>query len=329
MTVTIGRRGLLAALGGAVAAWPLVAHAQQPMPVIGFLSAGKPVPFAHLVAAFRGGLKETGYVEAQNLTIEYRWAEGQFDRLPTLAAELLRRPMALLVATGGDQSVKAAKAATATTPIVFLYGADPVGDGVVASLNRPAENATGVTLIATDLEAKRLQLLHEIVPKADVIAAVVFNNSRAESQAREIEEAGRVFGLRVYVLYVSSERDLDVAFASASERRTGALFVASDALATSHRNALVALAARYRLPAIYHQRDLPAAGGLASYGTSIPDMYRQVGVYAGRILKGERPADLPVLQPTKFELVINLKTAKTLGLTVPDRLLALADEVIE
>jgi putative ABC transport system substrate-binding protein len=323
------RREFITLLGG-VAAWPLAARAQKAaMPVIGFLSAGRPVPFAHLVAAFRDGLKETGYVEGQNLTIEYRWAEGQFDRLPTLAAELLGRPMALLVATGGDQSVKAAKAATATTPIVFLYGADPVGDGVVASLNRPGENATGVTLIAPDLETKRLQLLHEIVPKADVIAAVVFNNWRAESQAREIEEAGRVLGLRVYVFYVSSERDLDVAFASASERRVGALFVASDALATSHRNTLVALAARHRLPAIYHQRDLPAGGGLVSYGASIPDMYRQVGVYAGRILKGERPADLPVLQPTKFELVINLKTATALGLEVPLQLQQLADEVIE
>jgi ABC-type uncharacterized transport system substrate-binding protein len=225
--------------------------------------------------------------------------------------------------------VDAAKAATAAIPVVFLYGADPVGGGLVVSLNQPGGNATGVTLLATDLEAKRLQLLHEIVPRANVIAALVFNNSRAEFQAREIEEAGRLLGLRMHVLYASSEGDLDAAIATAAQRRAGALFVASDALATSYRNALVALAARHRLPAIYHQRDLPAAGGLVSYGTSIPDMYRQVGIYTGRILKGEKPADLPVLQPTKFDLVINIKTAKALGLDIPDRLLALADEVIE
>jgi putative tryptophan/tyrosine transport system substrate-binding protein len=329
MAVTIGRRELLAALGGAAAAWPLAARAQQPIPVVGFLSGRSPGEAKSIVEAFRKGLSAAGYDEGRNVTVEYRWAESQLDRLPTLAGELVRRPVALLVATGGDQSVDAAKAATATIPIVFLYGANPVGVGLVASLSRPGGNATGVTILGTDLEAKRLQLLHEMIPGANVIAALVFNNPRAELQAREIEEAGRALGLRMHVFYGGSERDLDAAFATAAQRRAGALFVAADVLATSYRNALIALAARHRLPAMYHQRELPAAGGLVSYGTSIPDMDRQVGVYAGRILKGEKPADLPVLQPTKFDLVINLKTAKALGLVIPEKLLALADEVIE
>jgi putative tryptophan/tyrosine transport system substrate-binding protein len=323
------RRQFITLLGGA-AAWPLGARAQQSaMPVIGFLSGRSTSEAKSIVDAFRKGLNAIGYDEGRNVRIEYRWAEGQLDRLPTLAAELVRRPVDLLVATGGDQSVQAAKAATATIPIVFLYGADPVGDRVVASLNRPMGNATGVTLLGTDLEAKRLQLLHEMIPKADVIAALVFHNSRTEMHAREIEEAGRMLDLKMHMFYGSTESDFDLAVATAAQRRAGALFVAADALATIHRTALIALTARHRLPAIYHQRDLPVAGGLVSYGTSIPDMYRQVGVYAGRTLKGEKPADLPILQPTKFDLVINLRTAKFLGLEIPEKLLALADEVIE
>jgi putative ABC transport system substrate-binding protein len=330
MASHIERRKFLATLGGA-AVWPLAARAQQPaMPVIGFLNAASPGQFAHVVRAFHLGLNETGYVEGRNVVIEYRWAENQYDRLPALAADLVRRQVAALVATGGDQSVQAAKEATATIPIIFVYGNDPVAGGLVASLNRPGGNATGVTLIDTDLVAKRLELLHELVPKAAVIAVLINpNNPNAELQAREAQEAARLLGVRVHILHAGNERDFDAALHTAIQHSASALQVVGDAFVTSNRDALVALVTRHGIPAIYHQRDLPAAGGLVSYGTNIADSYRQVGIYTGRILKGERPADLPVMQPTKFELVVNLKTAKALGLDVPWFLQQRADEVIE
>src|SRR5262245_32333188 len=326
----LGRRGFIALIGG-LAAWPVAARAQQPtMPVIGFLSGRAAGEAAGIIAAFHQGLSEAGYGESRNVAIEYRWAEGRSDLLPAMATDLVHRQVAALVATGGDQSVQAAKGATATIPIIFVYGNDPVAGGLVASLNRPSGNATGVTLIDTDLVAKRLELLHELVPKAAVIAVLINpNNPNAELQAREAQEAARLLGVRVHVLHAGSERDFDVALHTAVQQSAGAVQVVGDAFVTSNRNALVALAARHGLPAIYHQRDLPAAGGLVTYGTNIADSDRPVGIYTGRTLKGERPADLPVMQPTKFELVINLKTAKALGLDVPWFLQQRADEVIE
>jgi putative ABC transport system substrate-binding protein len=327
----VRRRQFIAMLGSVAVARPHAARAQQPvMPVIGFLGTGSPAPLHDQLAALYRGLKETGFTEGQNVTIEYRWADGQYDRLPRLAAELVRRQVTVVVTTGGSASALAAKAATATIPIVFTSGIDPIETGLVASLNRPGGNVTGVSFLAGVLEAKRLELLHEVVPNVAVIALLVNPNTpRAEVQLRDTQEAAARLGIRLIVLNASNEPEIDTSFAILVREGARALLVASDAFFYSRQNQLVALAARHAVPAIYQLREFTAAGGLMSYGANATEAYHQAGVYTGRILKGEKPADLPVIQPTKFELVINLKTAKALGVTVSNAMQLLADEVIE
>ncbi|HKH01308.1 MAG TPA: ABC transporter substrate-binding protein [Bradyrhizobium sp.] len=324
------RRQFLGLIGSTLASWPLIARAQQPpMPVIGFLNSQTPGPFAHLVAAFRRGLGELGFTEGQNVTIEYRWAEGQYERLSAQAAELVQRQVAVLVVTGGETASLAAKAATSTIPIVFALGGDPVTGGFVGSLNRPEGNMTGLTQFSEPLEGKRLGLLHEWFPNA--VVAVLTNPTfpPAERQLKDLAEAGSRLGVRLIVVAARAENEFEPAFNRFAEKGAGALLVSSDPFFNSRRYRLIELAAIRKLPAIYEFREFTEAGGLVSYGASLAEGYRQVGRYAAQILKGAKPADLPVLQPTKFEMIINLKTAKSLGLEVPPTLLARADDVIE
>jgi putative tryptophan/tyrosine transport system substrate-binding protein len=323
------RREFITLLSGA-AAWPLTARAQQLMPVIGFLSGRSPGEAASAVGAFREGLGKIGYIEGQNVTIEYRWAEGDYARLPALAAELVGRQVTVIAATGGEASGLAAKAATKTIPIVFTMGGDPVQLGLVASFNQPGGNVTGVTFIVGDIATKRLGLLRQLVTKATTIAMLVNPNYPATSaEVRDVQAAARTIGLQIDLLTASTSREIDTGLASFVSKRPDALFVGGDPFLLGQRDQIVSLVAHHAVPTTYPQREYVAAGGLMSYGTSVPDGYRQAGVYTGRILRGAKPAELPVLQPTNLELAINLKTAKALGLDVPPTLLAIADEVIE
>jgi ABC-type uncharacterized transport system substrate-binding protein len=325
----VQRREFITLIGSAATAWPLAARAQQAaMPMIGFLSGVSPGPFAQRLAAFRQGLNETGFIEGRNVAIEYRWAEGQYDRLPALATDLVGRRVVVIVAYTNAAAL-AAKVATTTIPIVFLVGDDPVRLGLVASLARPGENITGVSWFGADLEAKQLSLLHELVPNAAVIALLVDLNALPAARVSQVEAAARALGLQLVVLNARIPSDIDMAFASLVRERAGALVVGGGAFLLSRRDQIIALAARHAIPAIYGFREYAVDGGLISYGNDIPDAFRRAGVYTGRILKGDKPADLPVEQPTKFELVINLKTAKALGLAVPSSMQWLADEVIE
>jgi putative ABC transport system substrate-binding protein len=324
------RREFLIGLGAATL-WPLAGRAQQTrVPVIGFLGSTSPGPYASNVAAFRQGLAEAGYVEGQNVAIEYRWAEGNYDRLPELAADLVGRKVDLIAASGGNVAALAAKGGTSTIPIVFASGGDPVGSGVVPSLARPGGNVTGVTFMIAELTPKRLELLAELVPQARVTGLLVNPDSPGtEGTIQATQEAARGRGLQLVILKASSESEIDVAFATLAQLHAGGLLLAADPFFASRREQLVALASRHAVPAIYPVREFADAGGLISYGASITFVYHQVGIYAGKILKGAKPADMPVQQPTKFELVVNLKTAKALGLTVPQTLLVGADEIIE
>ena len=325
------RREFITLLGGA-AAWPLAARAQQPaMPVVGLVTGGSPEAAVRMGGGFRRGLNEGGYVEGQNVTVEYQWLDGQYDRLPSLMADLVRRRVAVIATPGSNPAALAAKAATTTIPIVFGVGADPIELGLVASLARPGGNATGINFFVADIAAKRLGLLNDLVPKAVRIAVLInpANASTAEATLRDMPEAARAIGLQIVVLNASTGREIEAAFATLVRDRADALFVGADAFFNSRRVQLANMAARHAIPTAFAVREYVDAGGLMSYGTSLADVYRHVGAYSGRILKGARPADLPVLQSTKFELVINLQTARMLGLTVPDKLLVAADEVIE
>jgi putative ABC transport system substrate-binding protein len=325
------RRDFITLLGGTLATWPLAVRAQQPRtPVVGFLSVGSSNTSALLVAAFRQGLKETGYIEGQNVAIEFRWADGQYDQLPALASDLVRRQVAVIVTAGGEGSAFAAKAASSTIPIVFNVGRNPVGLGLVASLGHPGGSITGINLFSAELAAKRLGLLHDLTPATSVVAHLV--NPKfpvTEDSVREVEKAAGVIGLQIVLVKASSESEIDAAFATIFQNGARALLVGADPFFRGQREHIAVLSARYAIPAIYEFRDFVEAGGLISYGTSLTEAYRQEGVYAGRILKGEKPSELPVLQLTKFELVINLKAAKTLGLAIPSGVLAIADEVID
>jgi putative tryptophan/tyrosine transport system substrate-binding protein len=330
--VQMNRREFITLLGGGAAAWPLAARGQQAaMPVVGFVNPQSPDGHTERLRGFRQGLKDTGYVEGENIAIEYRWAEGQFDRLAALAAELVRRQVAVIVATGGISSAMAAKAATTTIPIVFLAAEDPVRVGLVASLARPGGNLTGINFLNTELAAKRLGLLRELVPGAARVAVLLnpANAMNAETTLRDAKAAARAMGLQIQVLNASTSGEINAAFASLGRERPDALFVGGDAFFNSRRFQLVNLASRYAVPATYADRVLPEVGGLMSYGSNIVDAWRQVGLYTGRILKGAKPTDLPVVQASKLELVINAETARMLDLTLPPSLLATADEVIE
>jgi putative ABC transport system substrate-binding protein len=325
------RRRELLLLAGAMTAARALRAQQKAMPVIGFLGSTSPGPNAANVAAFRQGLREAGYVEGQNVAIEYRWAEGHYDRLPALVADLIGHKVDVIVTSGGPASARAAKNATSAIPIAAVVGGDPIADGLIASLSRPGGNLTGVTFMMTELMPKLFELLSELVPQARVIALLVNPNdaSSAERTMRDVEEAARVRGRQLHILKAGTESEIDAAFATLVQLKIGALFVGANPFFASRREQLVTLASRYAVPAIYEWREFAELGGLISYGPSITAAYRQVGIYAGRILKGAQPADLPVEQPTRFELVVNLKTAKALGLTVPPSILARADEVIE
>jgi putative ABC transport system substrate-binding protein len=325
------RREFILLIGGGAAAWPFVAFPQQPaVPVIGFLNSTSPIEWAPFVKAFKKGLSEEGYVDGQNVAIEYRWAEGQYNRLPGFAAELVARRVSILVATGGEVAAQAAKSATNIIPIIFTVGGDPVKLGLVASLNRPGGNVTGVNLLTSSLAAKRLEILREIVPKAELIGILVKpGRPAADEQIRDAREAARTLGLRIHLLEANSVGDIERAFATLVQMQIGALLVGSDPFFNSRRDHIVTLAARHHIPAIYETREFALAGGLMSYGTILTEAYREIGIYAGKILKGARPADLPVQQATKVELIVNLKTAKALGITVPQSVQNRADEVIE
>jgi len=324
------RRAFITLLGSA-AAWPLSARAQQSaMPVIGFLDSKSPEGSAHLVAEFRRGLNGSAFIEGQNVAIEFRWAQNNYDQLPALAADLVRRRVDVIAATGGPAAL-AAKAASPTIPIVFRVAADPIAAGLVASLSRPGGNVTGVTSLNLEVGPKRLEFLHELVPTATIMAALVnpTNPSNAEILSSDLQATARLFGLQLHLLHASSDADIDAVFATVTEQRAGGLVIGTDAFFTNRTERLAALALRYHIPTIYQWREFVAAGGLMSYGGSFADSYHVAGVYTARILKGEKPADLPVQQATKFELFINLKSATALGLKIPEKLLATADEVIE
>jgi putative tryptophan/tyrosine transport system substrate-binding protein len=327
----MNRREFITLIGGAAAVWPLAAQAQQaPMPVIGFLHSGSLEPNANRVAAFRKGLGEVGYVEGQNVAIEYRWAAGQDDRLPDLAVDLIRRRVAVIATPGSTPAALAAKAATTEIPIVFLIGSNPVALGLVASLNRPGGNATGVNVQLVDVVAKRLGMLRELAPGANRFVALVNPNTVfTDAVVKELQASASALGLSIEILHAGTGREIDAAFANLVQKPGGALLVGPDAVFVSRRAQIVTLAARHALPAIYYTRDFAEIGGLMSYGPNLADVYRQVGIYVGRVLKGEKPADLPVVQPTKFELIVNLNTARALDISIPSTLLALADEVIE